>query len=272
MICEEYARRYPHIKYISFSENRGTNAGRNAAINAATGDWIIILDSDDYFTDDAIQTIHQTIISHPNFMHYMFAPEDMLPKYANSYLLKGKEMKILSFPDFLGGAVREGFIHVMKPEVLLKYPFDESVRIYEEVFFFNFYKVAKRILFVKKVVVIRERSRLDSVTRETFRTSKLAIERNTKSRELCLNWFEQDYVALGLIDALCNVYNRLVDNYLLLGKYDLAAKYIGKLKARGYKLKLLHKMVFALRIGWLYRNMLKLYLSVKYKIIKQTLD
>ncbi len=50
-IIREYLNKYCHIKFIQFSSNRGTNAARNAAISAATGEFCIILDSDDYFVD-----------------------------------------------------------------------------------------------------------------------------------------------------------------------------------------------------------------------------
>ena len=43
-IVQNYADKHPHIKFIPFSQNRGTNAARNAAIAAATGEYCIILD------------------------------------------------------------------------------------------------------------------------------------------------------------------------------------------------------------------------------------
>lgn len=56
-IVQNYADKHPHIKFIPFSQNRGTNAARNAAIAAATGEYCIILDSDDYFVNEAINFI-----------------------------------------------------------------------------------------------------------------------------------------------------------------------------------------------------------------------
>ncbi|MCD7714046.1 MAG: glycosyltransferase family 2 protein [Prevotella sp.] len=264
-ICEHYAKQYPHIKYIIFPENRGTNAGRNAAINAATGDWIIILDSDDYFTDDAILTIHQTIISHPDFRHYMFAPDDRVSTYATNYLLRGRDERVLSFPDFLSGTISGDFIHVMCPDIIRKYPFDETIRIYEGVFFLCFYREAKRMLFTNKIVAIRERGRTDSVSKEYRRTSKTIIEYDIRSMELCLNRFEADFIALGLIDALCRVYTRLIDDYMMLGDYKSAARIVKKLNMQGYNMRLSRKVVYGLRIGWLFGFMLKLYyLLLKY--------
>lgn len=75
---------------ISFAENKGTNAARNAAIMTATGDYCIILDSDDYFDDNALLTINQTVISHPEYKHFMFAPDDVITTKALWLVAKRK--------------------------------------------------------------------------------------------------------------------------------------------------------------------------------------
>lgn len=49
-ICDEYAGKYPHIKVIH-KENGGLSDARNAGIRAAKGDYLIFLDSDDYWAD-----------------------------------------------------------------------------------------------------------------------------------------------------------------------------------------------------------------------------
>ena len=89
-ICQGYARCNNHIKYISFAENKGTNAARNAAIMTATGDYCIILDNDDYFDDNALLTINQTVISHPEYKHFMFAPDDVITTKALWLVAKRK--------------------------------------------------------------------------------------------------------------------------------------------------------------------------------------
>ena len=100
-IIQRNADRFNHITFINFDQNRGTNAARNAAIQAASGDFCIILDSDDYFIDDAIKIINQTMIS-SSFKHYMFAADDMVVKYSSNPLLS-KELNIISYEDFSQG-------------------------------------------------------------------------------------------------------------------------------------------------------------------------
>lgn len=268
-ICRGYARCNDHIKYISFAENRGTNAARNAAVKASTGDFCVILDSDDYFTDDSISTINKTVISHPEYKHFMFAPDDV--DYSKSILAGCKE-KELTYLDFLNGKITTGFIHCISSDIMKRHTFDESVRIYENVFFLSFYKEAQKMLFTNKVVTIRERGRSDSVTLDFVRTKRVVIERGIKANEILLSRFGDDMKLYDCNNKLSYVYIFLYDNYLLLGQYSKIdhLKKMYKEKFFNYyfvspKLKIL-EIIAHLRLGSLYRYFLMFYLAVKYRI------
>ena len=270
-ICQGYARCNNHIKYISFAENKGTNAARNAAIMTATGDYCIILDSDDYFDDNALLTINQTVISHSEYKHFMFAPDDV--DYNKSPLAGCKE-KELTYVDFLSGKIATGFIHCINADIMKRHPFDESVRIYEGVFFLSFYKEAQRMLFTNKVVTIRERGRSDSVTLDFVRTKRVVIERGIKANEILLSRFGDDMKQNDCAKMLSSVYISLYDNYLLLGQYmriaNLKKMYIEKYSNYIYasrKLKILETLTH-LRLGGLYRCLLQFYLAMRYRVFK----
>lgn len=175
-IVQNYADKHPHIKFIPFSQNRGTNAARNAAIAAATGEYCIILDSDDYFVDEAINFIN-SIASNQKYMHYCFAADDMVEYYQSCSLLMGKQKAELTFENFLFEEVTGDFVHCIKTETLQKYPFDEDLRIYEGVFFKRFYREAQKILYTNRIVTIRERNRTDSVTRNVFEMIENRLQR-----------------------------------------------------------------------------------------------
>lgn len=271
LIVERYAKRYPHIKFIKFDCNKGTNAARNAAISLAKGRFSIILDSDDYFVEDAMLTVHTAISENGNYKHYMFAPDDMCPKYENNYLLRGRDTRTLSFADFLSGCISGDFVHVIETETLKKYPFDESLRIYEGTFFLRFYKEAGRMLFTNKTVTIRERSRADSVTREGFRTSKAVIKKEIKSINLWVQWFSDDCLRLGLVDALSVKRSSLLLNYLMLSDYSNAREQIYLIKKLNKEIPLHITLIYRLRCGWMLRLAGKLYLNVKYNLLKKDL-
>lgn len=268
-IIKDYASSHPHVIYLSFCENRGTNAARNAAITIAKGEYCILLDSDDYFVDDAIKMI-DNVVEKNNYEHYIFATDDMRVTYAQNPLLQCEQRNI-DFKFFLNGDVAYDFVHVIKTITLKDLPFDEGLRIYEGVFFLRFYKRAKSILFTNIVVTNRERSRKDSVTRTAFRTNKNAIRKSIIATEMQLNWFENDFVELSLKDRLKYLKIYLFDNYLLIGDYNKAKNIYIWLKQNKTSISSFHRVIFLFRLGWLYRLALRSYLLLKYSLLKEKL-
>lgn len=55
-ICEEYADRYPCVVYIN-KPNGGVSTARNAGLDAATGEYVLFVDSDDYVSDGYFRTL-----------------------------------------------------------------------------------------------------------------------------------------------------------------------------------------------------------------------
>lgn len=56
-ICDKYAQKDSRIRVIH-QKNAGVSAARNAGINASTGQYIAFIDSDDYISDDYLQTLY----------------------------------------------------------------------------------------------------------------------------------------------------------------------------------------------------------------------
>lgn len=59
-ICEEYAAKDTRIRIVN-KKNGGVSSARNAGIEVATGKYIMFLDADDYFTEDAFEYIDKYI-------------------------------------------------------------------------------------------------------------------------------------------------------------------------------------------------------------------
>lgn len=270
-IVKEYAQKYDHIKFIPFKFNRGVNAARNAAINISTGNYCIILDSDDYFVDNAVGIIAGTIGKYPDFQYFMFAPDDMIERYDRNPYLK-ENTQVLSFSDFLGGKVGSDFVHVVPTVVMKSFPFDESLRIYEGVFFLRFYKQVKNMLFTKKIVTIRERQRADSVSRDYIATKKNILERTLKANKTEIDWFYNDYVSLGYINKIQGLLKTTSWNALLCGFYndfDTFEKYFKQINAEQPRF---YKIVRVLHLGGFIRFIVTSLLYVKYKILKRDLE
>ncbi len=55
-ILRDYAKKHIQIRVIT-QDNNGVSAARNAGIDAATGEWLLFLDADDYLESTALRTL-----------------------------------------------------------------------------------------------------------------------------------------------------------------------------------------------------------------------
>ena len=60
-ICDEYAKRDERVKVIH-KENGGVSAARNTGIAASSGEWIYLVDSDDWIEGDAIEHLYREAV------------------------------------------------------------------------------------------------------------------------------------------------------------------------------------------------------------------
>lgn len=267
-IIQEYCNEYKHIRFVCLPKNKGTNAARNAAIKTADSDFCILLDSDDYFVENAIASI-DSVVSHSNYKAYMFAPNDMVEYYKRNHIIRGKNSTVLTFRNFLRKDIGGDFIHCVSTEILKKYPFDEKLRVFEGVFFLKFFKEAQSMLFTNTVVVIRERSRPDSVTRTMIATNKDTITKYYEANTLRYNWFKNDYISLKETDALSALLNTQLYYALLLQCRDKAKKWHNKLVENNLKIDTKNIILYNLRLGGLFQLLLKAHLTIKYKYLKK---
>jgi len=270
-IVEQYKNKFNHIKFIRFIENKGPNAARNAAINMASGTFCILLDSDDYFIEDAIKKIND-LIERYSYDYYLCVRNTCVPYIENNDLLKGCKIKLLHFIDFLRGKISGDFVHIIKTSLLKSNPFDEQCRIYESVFLFRIYKEIQNIFFMNEVILICDRKRTDSVIRSSFRSSKIAIAREIRSLNLWLDWFANDCIENELYYILISKYKRLFEDYLLLEDYVNAKKQFDVINSYDDKNIQIHlKIIYYMHLGGLFRNMIKIYQRLKYDIMKKSL-
>ena len=56
-VINEYSKKDSRIKYINFETNKGVSAARNVGLEAATGDYICFIDSDDWIEQTQTETM-----------------------------------------------------------------------------------------------------------------------------------------------------------------------------------------------------------------------
>ena len=96
-IIDEYASKYDNFKAIHLPENSGA-AGkpRNTGINAAQGEYLMFLDPDDYYEEDACETLYSKIVE-----------EDVDIVFGRYYyILNGKRLNRKSFSPFKDNGIK----------------------------------------------------------------------------------------------------------------------------------------------------------------------
>lgn len=71
-ICDDYARKDARVKVIH-KPNGGQADARNVGLEAARGDYICYIDSDDYLANDGVlQLLADITVNNPDIVHYKF--------------------------------------------------------------------------------------------------------------------------------------------------------------------------------------------------------
>lgn len=270
MIVQEYADNNPHINYIRLDKNKGTNAARNAAIQAASGDFCILLDSDDYFVDNAIKVINSVVENNLEYKYFMFAPDDKVDEYKAIPILDKKQITI-SFNDIVINNIFTDFIHVINTDIVKKYPFNEYIRIYEGVFFLRFYREAQKMLFSNIIVTIRERKRNDSVTKDFFQIDKKTIEKSMISLSLKIEWFKDVYLQIAP-SKLQQIYLEMLDDLLRLSDYKKAKQILTEIENLNFTTPKRYKVIYNMKLGGLYFLIKKYYLYIRYYVLKDNFN
>lgn len=267
-IIESFTKEYDFMTLHRFSTNKGVNAARNWGIQNSRGQYILFLDSDDHFVDNALCGIEKYVSQKPDYNHYLFMQDDRLEGYKKYGLLKPEEDVIISYPDFLLRNVYGDFSHVVKSEVFKKYLFDDSLRIYEELNFLRLYKENKRMLFCPFTVEVIERGRVDSVSNNYKLRSTQAIRQKFSMFKQLMNIFDKDYFQYDITGEKSIPMAK--EAYLLglaSSNYDLDFVECF-LNSWNKKIPLLYKIIRTLRLGLLLRYFIIFYSNINALIKK----
>ncbi len=131
-ILESYARKDGRIRVMAMSCNGGQAKARNAALKLATGEFVCMLDSDDTFSDDALQRALEVFEQHPATDSVLF---DLMMCYDDR-----KESYPLPVFDSLSGT--EAFersltwnihgLYMIRTDIHRRFPYDETSHAYSD--------------------------------------------------------------------------------------------------------------------------------------------
>ncbi len=139
LILKEYASRDPRIVVLEQPENRGQAIARNEGIKIADGEFITMLDSDDWFAPDALEKAYEALHESPEcdcalFKLMLCYPEDegdgiRMEEFVNHTthkLMAGIDAFVLSLDQSIHG------LYLARAELFREYPYDTSCRLYSD--------------------------------------------------------------------------------------------------------------------------------------------
>jgi len=137
-ICEEYAEKYPQVKYIC-KENGGVSSARNAGLDAASGEYVTFVDSDDWVTEDYFEQLDMALLEHEwdyiLFPANYFDGKNLRINKGNTFSVKSREAAANKLAELMmGGGVNSPVTKVYKRSVIeaLYLCFNEKLSIAED--------------------------------------------------------------------------------------------------------------------------------------------
>jgi glycosyltransferase involved in cell wall biosynthesis len=140
-LLNKYKRMYKNIKIIALKHNKGVSHARNVGIDAAKGDYLFFIDSDDFMEKDAISKMADISLK---YNADVVDTERLLWYKKKSRLLTFTEQKKLKNDLVLGDIHNDTRIVTMpryvtgklyKRSVIADIRFNENIRCYEDVLF-----------------------------------------------------------------------------------------------------------------------------------------
>lgn len=197
-ICEKYKEKYENITLLR-QNNAGLGCARNRGLRKASKEYVIFLDSDDYWEQDTILTLkHGLQKNRPDLLYfdakciYDDISLEKKPEFHNSkYCRKGCiPMELLSGPEFFRTSYPEYFnvsacMVVIRREFLTEHGISFPEGIYYEDNLFSFQAVleAQKVQYIPEQLYVR-RYRSDSIMTSGIVRKKLE-DRVSVAQEVC---------------------------------------------------------------------------------------
>lgn len=196
-ICDEYAKKDERVKVIH-KQNGGLSDARNAGIKIATGEYITLVDSDDYIEKDYVEFLYNLILE--NNAQMSICSHSAI--YENGTILKKEthERAILTPEETLKRILYDDGIDISAwAKMYKKELFDEiqypKGRLFEDAA--TTYKLVDEC----KIIVLGSESkynyiiRNNSITTATFSSNKMQLI--TSTEEMC-NYVKSKYPQLEM--------------------------------------------------------------------------
>jgi glycosyltransferase involved in cell wall biosynthesis len=131
-IVDEYAMKDPRVVCVRLNENGGQAKARNVALGMADGEYVCMVDSDDWLASDALQCASEVLDAHLATGSVLFQVREMYADHVRDYplppfsVMSGEE----AFEASLTWAIHG--LYMVRAEIHKLFPYDDSSRAYSD--------------------------------------------------------------------------------------------------------------------------------------------
>lgn len=212
VLCDKYASQDNRIKVIH-KENGGLSSARNAGIEEAASDYILLLDGDDYLKSDAVEILLSVADKYPSDIIQFMYREVSVDEKVSDLDVQGEIVQTTSsYEAFInlyeqGGVYASGCTKLFKKTLLKKIPF-MSIRHEDEMWCTQAFANPLTITYIPNTLyyyVMRD----SSIIHSKFNISKFDIFKVCRKRIVTL--FD-----LGFEDLVHYEYERVFSSIIRL--------------------------------------------------------
>ena len=197
-IVEKYKKSFPDkILYYRLDKNVGVNKARNLGAQMARGEWIIFQDSDDRFTENALEILYELTQSVNTPLIWTACVNLDGEMMTNKPKFEG----YLSYREMLCEKLKGEYLPAVRKEVFTKFKFPEDINGGEGILWLLIAKSYEKIFVSNKITRIYNNKLSDRLS-----VKKRNFKRLSKVFEKMLRIFGKEYM------KYCPA--KLLENYL----------------------------------------------------------
>lgn len=135
-LCDTYATADNRIRVVH-KENGGLSSARNAGLDAATGDWVLFVDGDDYLAQNAVEQLLNVAKNHPdaNFIQFLYQETDGSWQPGEQVVEVTAQNDVPAFFQYLydiGGVAASACTKLFRKDLFESLRFKEGIRHEDE--------------------------------------------------------------------------------------------------------------------------------------------
>lgn len=141
-LLQRYSARDPRIEIIPLAENHGQAYARNQGLKRARGEYVCFLDSDDWFSPDAIQLAVDVFEANPATDAVLFQVESVTDAPAVGPVAASPAGSRYPLPPFDALTGEQAFrlsldwqihgVYMIRTSLHLRFPYDDTCRSYSD--------------------------------------------------------------------------------------------------------------------------------------------